>query len=206
MNQLWLIPILPLAGFLVNGVVALLAASGRAEAERGLDQPKARLPYAQRLFHGVVGVGSVGLAAVLSFAALVPYVLESLKSQEGIAPVVQHVYTWMAAGDYSVDVAFRLDALSALMLSFVTFVGALIHVYSVGYMQDEEGYGRYFAYLNLFMFAMLTLVLADNLPLLFVGWEGVGLCSYLLIGYYYDKDFAVAAGKKAFIEIGRAHV
>ena len=105
----------------------------------------------------------------------------------------------MAAGDYSVDVAFRLDALSALMLSFVTFVGTLIHLYSVGYMQDEEGYGRYFAYLNLFMFAMLTLVLADNLPLLFVGWEGVGLCSYLLIGYYYDKDFAVAAGKKAFI-------
>ena len=199
MNQLWLIPVLPLAGFLLNGLVALLFASARSEAERGADQPKARLPYAQRLFHGVVGVGSVGLAAVLSFAALVPYVLESLKSPEGLAPVVQHVYTWMAAGDYSVDVAFRLDALSALMLSFVTFVGTLIHVYSVGYMQEEEGYGRFFAYLNLFMFAMLTLVLADNLPLLFVGWEGVGLCSYLLIGYYYDKDFAVAAGKKAFI-------
>jgi len=198
-NQLWLIPVLPLAGFLLNGLVALLFASARAEAERDRDQAKARLPYAQRLFHGVVGVGSVGLAAVLSFAALVPYVLESLKSHEGLAPVVQHVYTWMAAGDYSVDVAFRLDALSALMLSFVTFVGTLIHVYSVGYMQDEEGYGRFFAYLNLFMFAMLTLVLADNLPLLFVGWEGVGLCSYLLIGYYYDKDFAVAAGKKAFI-------
>ena len=112
---------------------------------------------------------------------------------------MQHVYTWMAAGDYSVDVAFRLDALSALMLSFVTFVGTLIHVYSVGYMQKDEGYGRYFAYLNLFMFAMLMLVLADNLPLLFVGWEGVGLCSYLLIGYSYDQDFAAAAGKKAFI-------
>ncbi|MBK9063066.1 MAG: NADH-quinone oxidoreductase subunit L [Acidobacteria bacterium] len=199
MNQLWLIPVLPLAGFLLNGLVALLFASARSEAERGADQPKVRLPYFQRLFHGVVGVGSVGLAAVLSFAALVPYVLESLKSHEGLAPVVQHVYTWMAAGDYSVDVAFRLDALSALMLSFVTFVGTLIHVYSVGYMQDEEGYGRFFAYLNLFMFAMLTLVLADNLPLLFVGWEGVGLCSYLLIGYYYDKDFAAAAGKKAFV-------
>jgi NADH-quinone oxidoreductase subunit L len=198
-NALWLIPVLPLAGFVLNGLVALLAASARAEAERGGGQPKARLPYAQRLFHGIVGVGSVGLAAVLAFAALVPYVLESLKSPEGIAPVVQKVYTWMAAGDYSVDVAFRLDALSALMLSFVTFVGTLIHIYSVGYMQEEEGYGRYFAYLNLFMFAMLTLVLADNLPLLFVGWEGVGLCSYLLIGYTYDKDFAVAAGKKAFI-------
>ncbi|MGA7990339.1 MAG: NADH-quinone oxidoreductase subunit L [Thermoanaerobaculia bacterium] len=199
MNALWLIPVLPLAGFVLNGLVALLAASARSEAERGGDQPKARLPRVQRLFHGIVGVGSVGLATVLAFASLVPYVLESLRSPEAIAPVVQNVYTWMAAGDYSVDVAFRLDALSALMLSFVTFVGTLIHVYSVGYMQEEEGYGRYFAYLNLFMFAMLTLVLADNLPLLFVGWEGVGLCSYLLIGYYYDKDDAVAAGKKAFI-------
>ena len=199
MKQLWLIPALPLAGFLLNGLVALVASSVRAEKESGADHPRVPLPYAQRLFHGVVGVGSVGLAAVLSFAALVPYALGSMQVPEGLAPIVQKVYTWMAAGDYTVDVAFRLDALSALMLSFVTLVGTLIHVYSVGYMQKEEGYGRYFSYLNLFMFAMLTLVLADSLPLLFVGWEGVGLCSYLLIGYYYDKDFAVAAGKKAFI-------
>jgi NADH-quinone oxidoreductase subunit L len=199
MNQLWLIPVLPLAGFLLNGLVALVASSGRAERESGADHPLAPLPYALRLFHGVVGVGTVGLSAVLSFAALVPYVLSSRSAPEGLAPVVQTVYTWMAAGDYAVDVAFRLDALSAVMLSFVTFVGTLIHVYSVGYMQKDEGYGRYFAYLNLFMFAMLMLVLADNLPLLFVGWEGVGLCSYLLIGYSYDKDFAAAAGKKAFI-------
>ncbi len=199
MKQLWLIPLLPLAGFLLNGLVALLFASARAENERGHDQPKARLPYAQRLFHGVVGVGSVGLAAVLSFAAVVPYTLSSMASPEGLPPVVQNVYTWITAGAYTVDVAFRLDPLSALMLSFVTLVGTLIHVYSVGYMQEEEGYGRYFSFLNLFMFAMLTLVLADNLPFLFVGWEGVGLCSYLLIGYYYDKDFPAAAGKKAFI-------
>ena len=199
MKQLWLIPALPLAGFLLNGLVALVASSMRAEKESGADHPGGPLPYAQRLFHGVVGVGSVGLAAVLSFAALVPYALGSMQVPEGLAPIVQKVYTWMAAGDYTVDVAFRLDTLSALMLSFVTLVGTLIHVYSVGYMQKEEGYGRYFSYLNLFMFAMLTLVLADSLPLLFVGWEGVGLCSYLLIGYYYDKDFAVAAGKKAFI-------
>jgi len=199
MKQLWLIPALPLAGFLLNGLVALVASSMRAEKESGADHPGVPLPYAQRLFHGVVGVGSVGLAAVLSFAALVPYALGSMQVPEGLAPIVQKVYTWMAAGDYTIDVAFRLDTLSALMLSFVTLVGTLIHVYSVGYMQKEEGYGRYFSYLNLFMFAMLTLVLADSLPLLFVGWEGVGLCSYLLIGYYYDKDFAVAAGKKAFI-------
>ena len=146
-----------------------------------------------------MGVGSVGLAAVVSFAALVPYALEAMRSPEGATPVVQTLYQWMATGDIVVDVSFRLDALSALMLCFVTFVGTLIHVYSVGYMQEEEGYGRYFAYLNLFMFAMLTLILAGSLPLLFVGWEGVGLCSYLLIGYYYDRDTAVAAGKKAFV-------
>jgi NADH-quinone oxidoreductase subunit L len=95
----------------------------------------------------------------------------------------------------------RLDALSAVMLFFVTFVGFLIHVYSVGYMhsEGERGYARYFAYLNLFMFAMLTLVLGANLVVLFVGWEGVGLCSYLLIGFYFEKDWCAAAGKKAFI-------
>ena len=166
-------------------------------------RPRARpgpfLPYGQRLFHGVVGVLSVGLAAVVAFANLVPYVLGSLATEGGLAPVVQTAYRWMAAGHVTIDLAFRLDALSAMMLSFVTFVGTLIHVYSVGYLQDEEGYGRYFAYLNLFMFAMLTLVLANSLPVLFIGWEGVGLCSYLLIGYYYDKDFAHAAGKKAFV-------
>ena len=229
-TPLWLIPTLPLAGFALNGLVALIAASGRAAAEReawrkanpdfdeihdhashgdaghggdhGHDDDHHAthpLPYWQRLFHGVVGVGSVGLATVIAWANLVPFVLESLKDEKGIAPVVQTAYQWMSAGGFTVDVAFRLDALSALMLSFVTLVGTLIHVYSVGYLQEEEGYGRYFAYLNLFMFAMLTLVLGASLPLLFVGWEGVGLCSYLLIGYYYDKDFAAAAGKKAFI-------
>src|ERR1035437_5573144 len=123
MKQLWLIPALPLAGFLLNGLVALVASSMRAEKESGADHPGVPLPYAQRLFHGVVGVGSVGLAAVLSFAALVPYALGSMQVPEGLAPIVQKVYTWMAAGDYTVDVAFRLDTLSALMLSFVTLVG-----------------------------------------------------------------------------------
>ncbi len=99
----------------------------------------------------------------------------------------------------SIDVAFRIDALSALMLFFVTFIGTLIHVYSVGYMGHDPGYGRYFSYLNLFMFAMLTLVLGANLPILFVGWEGVGLCSYLLIGFYWTKTWAADAGKKAFV-------
>ncbi len=236
---LWLIPALPLAGFLVNGLVALIAgwqrAAGRTAAWReahpdaghgdhghaphggghGHDDPAGHghdshgahghgpsvpaLPYWQRLFHGVVGVGATGLSCVLALGVVVPFVRESLASENGLPAVVETAYRWMSAGPYVLDIAFRLDALSALMLSFVTFVGTLIHLYSVGYMQDEEGFGRFFAYLNLFMFSMLTLVMANSLPVLFIGWEGVGLCSYLLIGYYYDKDFAAAAGKKAFV-------
>jgi NADH-quinone oxidoreductase subunit L len=236
---LWLIPALPLAGFLVNGLVSLFCGWRRAakatagwraahpddhghggdDDHGGHGDPNGHdghddahgghgddhghagpfLPYWERLFYGVVGVLSVGLATVVAFANLVPYVAGSLATEGGLAPVVQTVWRWMAAGHVTIDAAFRLDALSAMMVSFVTFVGLLIHVFSVGYLQDEEGYGRYFAFLNLFMFAMLTLVLADNLVVLFIGWEGVGLCSYLLIGYYYDKDFAHAAGKKAFV-------
>ncbi|HQP88282.1 MAG TPA: NADH-quinone oxidoreductase subunit L [Thermoanaerobaculia bacterium] len=225
---LWLIPALPLAGFLLNGSVALFAgwrrarkstaawreahpedhghdgdaAAGHGHDDHGHDAhgPSGPfLPYGERLFYGVVGVLSVGLATVVALANAVPYALASTASEGGIGPVVQSVWKWMAAGHVSVEMAFRLDPLSAMMVSFVTFVGLLIHVFSVGYMQDEEGYGRYFAYLNLFMFAMLTLILADSLVVLFIGWEGVGLCSYLLIGYYYDKDFAHAAGKKAFV-------
>ncbi len=231
---LWIIPALPLAGFLLNGSVALFSGWRRARkataawreahpGDHGLYEHDGHgghagaghghdahahddhghhgpfLPYGERLFYGVVGVLSVGLATLVSFANVVPYVSASLATEGGVGPVVQSVWKWMAAGHVSVDMAFRLDPLSAMMVSFVTFVGLLIHVFSVGYMQDEEGYGRYFAYLNLFMFAMLTLILADSLIVLFIGWEGVGLCSYLLIGYYYDKDFAHAAGKKAFV-------
>ncbi|MHB8800490.1 MAG: NADH-quinone oxidoreductase subunit L [Thermoanaerobaculia bacterium] len=228
---LWLIPALPLAGFLLNGSVALFAGWRRARkataawreahpddhghdghedgahgsheehGHGGHDHGHAgpALPWAERLFYGVVGVLSVGLATLVAFANVVPYVAASLATEGGVGPVVQSVWKWIGAGHVSVDMAFRLDPLSAMMVSFVTFVGLLIHVFSVGYMQDEEGYGRYFAYLNLFMFAMLTLILADSLVVLFIGWEGVGLCSYLLIGYYYDKDFAHAAGKKAFV-------
>ena len=124
---------------------------------------------------------------------------------------VNTVFNWIPAGaghtadgllaNLSIDYALRIDALSAVMLFFVTFVGFLIHVYSVGYMhaEGERAYARYFAYLNLFMFAMLTLVLGANLVVLFVGWEGVGLCSYLLIGFYFEKEWCAAAGKKAFI-------
>ncbi|HTO76474.1 MAG TPA: NADH-quinone oxidoreductase subunit L [Thermoanaerobaculia bacterium] len=172
---LWLIPALPLAGFLACGLF------GTRLGKR---------------FVSVVGVGSVGLATVAAFSRLVPYL------GGDHAPVVERVSSWITAGDFRAEIAFRLDPLSALMLSFVTFVGFLIHVYSTGYMHHDEtdaGYARFFSYLNLFMFSMLTLVLAQNFLLMFVGWEGVGLCSYLLIGYYYEQPFAPAAGKKAFV-------
>jgi NADH-quinone oxidoreductase subunit L len=174
LNLLWLVPALPLAGALI-----LLAG-------------------AKRYSHGatsVIGVGSIGGTLLLSLGILGQYA-----GMHG-ATHVQKLFGWIAAGDLSIDFALRLDPLSAVMVFFVTFVGFLIHVYSVGYMHGESprAYARYFAYLNLFMFAMLTLVLGANLVVLFVGWEGVGLCSYLLIGFYFEKDWCAAAGKKAFI-------
>ena len=172
---LWVIPALPLAGFLLCGLL------GTRLGKR---------------FVSAVGVGSVGLATLAAYARLIPFFAGDH------APVVERMAPWITAGTFSVEFATRLDPLSALMTSFVTFVGFWIHVYSIGYMRHDEteaGYARYFAYLNLFMFSMLTLVLAQNFLLLFVGWEGVGLCSYLLIGHYYDRRYAADAGKKAFV-------
>ena len=175
LGNLWLIPILCLAG-----AVACLA----------LGLLRARKPIIS-----VVGVGSVGLATVAAFAALAEYLGQS-------SEVIRNSYfTWIAAGEFLVDASLQLDRLSAVMIAFVTFVGFLIHVYSIGYMHSESdrAYARYFSFLNLFMFSMLVLVLGSNLPVLFVGWEGVGLCSYLLIGFYFEKDWCASAGKKAFI-------
>jgi NADH-quinone oxidoreductase subunit L len=172
---LWLIPALPLAGFLLSALL------GTRLGKR---------------FVTVIGVGAVGAATLVAYSRLVPYLAGDH------APVVERVADWISAGDFAADIAFRLDPLSALMLSFVTFVGFLIHVYSIAYMRHDEsdaGYARFFAYLNLFMFSMLTLVLAQNFLLMFVGWEGVGLCSYLLIGYYYEQEYAATAGRKAFV-------
>ena len=109
------------------------------------------------------------------------------------------VYTWIASGPFKVSVAFLIDPLSLIMLLVVSGVSTLIHIYSIGYMHDDEGFYRYFTYLNLFVFAMLILVSANNFLLMFVGWEGVGLCSYLLIGFWYEKQSASDAGKKAFV-------
>jgi len=170
-DYLWLIPILPLIGFIINGLF------GRNLGKQAVS---------------IIGPASVAgsfLIAATAFFTLPEQAVRKLH------------YTWFSAGDFSVDVAFRLDHLSIIMTLVVTGVGFLIHVYSIGYMHGETklAYARYFAYINLFSFAMLVLVLADNFLLMFVGWEGVGLCSYLLIGYYYKKDSASDAGKKAFI-------
>ena len=171
MHNLWLIPLFPLAGFAINGLL------GRRFSKTVIN---------------TVAVGSV----VLSF-------LWVLKALSGLAPLnekyVEHYFTWIASGSIDIGFDFAVDRLTAVMLLVVTGIGSLIHVYATGYMAHEGGYYRFFAYLNLFMFFMLTLVLGGNYLLLFVGWEGVGLCSYLLIGFYFLKKSASDAGKKAFI-------
>ena len=142
-----------------------------------------------------LGCGVVGIAFALAVRAVMH--LASLPPED--RAIVETAYTWFRVGDFSVDVSFLLDPLSAVMILVVTGVGFLIHVYSVGYMAHDPSFRRFFLYLNLFMFAMLTLVLADNFLVMFVGWEGVGLCSYLLIGFWYTRPSAAEAGKKAFI-------
>jgi NADH-quinone oxidoreductase subunit L len=173
LDLLWLIPILPLAGAAVNGLL-------------GRRFPKALVT--------AVGVGAPLLSLLVALGCLWEFAHGSFPNDA----YNQVLYAW-TAGDLSIPAAFLLDHLSAVMLFIVTFVGFLIHVYSAGYMAHEEGYRRYFAYLNLFMAAMLLLVLGNNYLVMFVGWEGVGLCSYLLIGFYYDQPFPPYAGKKAFI-------
>jgi NADH-quinone oxidoreductase subunit L len=159
-------------------------------ALNGLTNP--RLP---RPIVAGIGVGSVVGSFALSLLAFLR--LSALPSAQRV--LVDRVYTWMPIGDLRADVAFQVDALSAVMILVVTGVGALIHLYSVGYMAQDRGFQRYFAYLNLFVFAMLVLVTADNLLLLFLGWEGVGLCSYLLIGFWFQDLANSVAGKKAFV-------
>src|SRR6202046_1487671 len=169
--NLWLIPILPLAGAVINGVF------GKKASRQGVS--------------AVALLGS-GAAFAMAFFVAVRFSSLSLPYQE----VFAH---WIRSGNFSVDFAFYLDQLSLVMLLVVTGVGFLIHVYSVGYMWEDPSFYRFFAYLNLFMFFMLTLVLASNYLLMFIGWEGVGLASYLLIGFWFTKDSAASAGKKAFI-------
>jgi NADH-quinone oxidoreductase subunit L len=176
-SYLWFIPLLPFSGFLINGTL------GR------------RLPRAV--------VGTVALLFTALPAALVAWLWMTMCAA-GAPTSIESVFRpygheWIAITGFHADFAFTVDHLTLIMLGVVTGVGFLIHIYSVGYMAHEEGYWRFFAYLNLFMFFMSVLVLAANFLLLFVGWEGVGLCSYLLIGFYFKKTSAANAGKKAFV-------
>jgi NADH-quinone oxidoreductase subunit L len=181
------IPLLPALGALING-------------SRAFANP---LTPKNRTITNIVALGSTGLSALLAIWTVIRYV------GGGTEQAFQHAYyTWIPAGlgqtakslaNFAIDFALRIDPLSATMLLIVTCIGFLIHVYATGYMAHDSGYTRFFTYLNLFMFMMLLLVLGANYIVMFVGWEGVGLCSYLLIGFYYDKNFAADAGKKAFI-------
>ncbi|HEY4187908.1 MAG TPA: NADH-quinone oxidoreductase subunit L [Polyangia bacterium] len=142
-----------------------------------------------------IAAGAIGGAAFLAFTAFFQ-VLPAVAEEGGLRDVV---WKWMAAGNLSVDLAFRMDALSGLLCLIITFIGFLIHLYAAGYMEHDPDYARFFAYLNLFCGSMLVLVLGDSMPVMFVGWEGVGLCSYLLIGFWYSETANANAGKKAFI-------
>jgi NADH-quinone oxidoreductase subunit L len=175
MQQLWLIPLLPLAGFALNGL------------------------FGRRFSKAVINAIAVG-SVLVSFLVVVKSLIALGAFSGGLEEThVEHYFTWIQSGALNISVDFAVDRLTAVMLLIVTGIGTLIHIYAVGYMSHEGGYYRFFAYLNLFMFFMLTLVLAQNFLLLFVGWEGVGLCSYLLIGFYFTEKFATDAGNKAFI-------
>jgi len=192
-----LIVLLPLLGFLANGVLALLHGRASADAVRAggeLDLGDRASRPSTHTLPTWIGPGVLGLAfaiTLVNFARMLGAELHD--------PVVVHYWTWMATGTFSVDAALQLDQLSMLMTMIVTGVGFLIHVFSVGYMRDDAGYPRYFAYLNLFVFFMLVLVMGSSYALMFVGWEGVGLCSYLLIGFWFSDQEKADAGKKAFI-------
>jgi len=184
LDLIWLIPLFPAIGFVINGLI-------------GKRLPKSAV--------GVIAAGAVLLSFLLSAGAV--YQLLQLEPEHRSHTVT--LYEWINAGalrttegpigQFKVDWAFLLDPLSSIMILVVTGIGFLIHVYSTGYMHEEDGFYRFFAYLNLFMFSMLTLVLGNNYLMMFIGWEGVGLCSYLLIGYYFHKKSAGDAAKKAFV-------
>ena len=168
---LWLIPILPLAGAAINGFF------GRQSSKKAI----------------------TAIALIFCGAAFCLALLIASSFSSASAPYYFNLAHWLRAGSFQVDFSFYLDQLSLVMLLVVTGVGFLIHIYSVGYMWEDDGYYRFMSYMNLFMFFMLTLVLAKNYLVMFIGWEGVGLASYLLIGFWFTKDSAAAAGKKAFI-------
>ena len=192
----WLIILLPLLGFAINGVLALSAARKSADAVRAggeFDFFENGRPTTHSL-PTWVGPGVVLLAFLLTLVNFV-----GMLGAELHEPVIRSYWSWISTGELEVAAAIQLDQLSMIMMLIITGVGFLIHVFSVGYMQDDPGYPRYFAYLNLFIFFMLVLVMGASYPIMFIGWEGVGLCSYLLIGFWFSDEAKASAGKKAFI-------
>jgi NADH-quinone oxidoreductase subunit L len=194
-----LILLLPLLGFVLNGALALVAGRRVADATReGRELPShagpgADIPATHR-WPTWIGPGVMGLAFLLTLVNFVRMLGVELHE-----PVLRNYWTWIVTGSLEIEAAILLDQLSMIMMLVITGVGFLIHVFSVGYMRADPGYPRYFAYLNLFAFFMLTLVMGASFPVMFVGWEGVGLCSYLLIGFWFGDRAKADAGKKAFI-------
>ncbi len=174
MSHIWLIPFFPMVGFLINGLLGVRF---------------------KRSWIHVIAASAIGL----SFLTTIILFVDLMK----VAPEARHfedvLFNWIVAGKFKAQVAFLIDPLSIVMALVVTGVSFMIHIYSGGYMEDDPGFRRFFVYLNLFVFSMLILILANNFLLMFVGWEGVGLCSYLLIGFWFEKDSAANAGKKAFV-------
>ena len=216
-RYLWLLPLLPLLGFVLNGLLSLVpafragpadpgavhadghAAAARADHAGGGDGDDHR-PVARHRFAGLTTL--IGPGVLLASFALALAIFAAMRGVGGgamQAPFIQRYFSWMPVGDLQIDAAFQLDQLSIVMVLIITGVGSMIHLFSIGYMRDDPGYPRYFAYLNLFIFFMLVLVLGANFPVLFVGWEGVGTCSYLLIGFWFADKANSDAGKKAFI-------
>jgi len=174
-EYVWLIPLFPLIGVVINGL------------------------FGKKIKNETI-IGGIAAGAVFgSFLVACGILIQLLSLPSEQRHFEKTIFTWIQSGNFKADIGFLIDPLSAMMLMVVTGIGFLIHLYSIGYMHGEEGFYRYFTYLNLFTFSMLLLVAGNNLLLMFIGWEGVGLCSYLLIGYYFHKKSAGDAGKKAFV-------
>ena len=176
---IYLTVLLPFAGFLINGLLG-----------RKIKNEK---------IIGIIGSGTIGISFLIVLGAL----LQTLALPVDQRQTIVNLFTWLQAGGLNIKIAYQVDQLSLVMALIVTGIGFIIHVYSIGYMHGDKSFWRFFAYLNLFIFAMMNLILGDNFVLLFLGWEGVGLCSYLLIGFWYDRKFEKGttgdAAKKAFI-------
>ena len=213
-QYVWLLPVLPLLGFVLNGALSMMAAAklgpadpsagghGDAHSAEAHDGDDAHIshddhPPVRHKYAGLVSL--IGPAVLLLSFGLAVAIFAAMRSVDMAQPYVETLFRWMPVSDLKINVALQLDPLSMVMVLVITGVGSLIHIFSVGYMQDDPGYPRYFAYLNLFVFFMLLLVLGANYPVMFVGWEGVGLCSYLLIGFWFSDKANADAGKKAFI-------